>query len=644
MADKRLILDIFTNTNNTKSELRDVADAADHTGHSVSGVSTEMGQFDKQIRQTKGELRGLLTEFNRGGDTTLLKDIKKTRSELTGLTALRKQFQALEKDAADAGAAAGAGLAQGLGRGAGTAAADAMSTSLKGPLIAAAIAIGAAMTIPIGAAIGGAVLGGVGLVGIAGGIAGASQNPRVQAAAKDFGTWFMGQFAAESAPMVEPLLRGLSDLRQQAGGILASLGQDFASLAPLVGPIIHGIGGLITNIMPGFGEAIKASQPALRVLAEEFPKIGSAIGDMLSTIASQSDGAILGLTKMVHLLETAIRFTGGVIAVLSLLFEWAVKADSAVSGFLEKLFGWVPILGSIMKATHDDSQGLLDELARGKDASNDFAGGIYQVGKSADDAAKKIDDMKTAMDKLFGIQMGLEEANIRWQKSIDDLSVSVEKNGLSLDIHTEKGRANRQAIDDEVTSIKDLRDANIAHGMSMEAADAAYQSQIASLLMTGEKLGFNVSELHQLLDAYSQMPKKAEVQVSAPGLGEALGKAIALSGVIAKLSGAYQAAQAGYGRDDIAPHRAAGGPVAAGGTYMVGERGPELVTFGSSGYVHNAASSAAMVGSSMSAPAVTVVLNVQPSGNALGDAVMREFARIVRIEYGGDVTQLGRSV
>jgi hypothetical protein len=33
--------------------------------------------------------------------------------------------------------------------------------------------------------------------------------------------------------------------------------------------------------------------------------------------------------------------------------------------------------------------------------------------------------------------------------------------------------------------------------------------------------------------------------------------------------------------------RASGGPVRAGGTYLVGEEGPELVTFGQSGFVHN---------------------------------------------------------
>lgn len=45
----------------------------------------------------------------------------------------------------------------------------------------------------------------------------------------------------------------------------------------------------------------------------------------------------------------------------------------------------------------------------------------------------------------------------------------------------------------------------------------------------------------------------------------------------------------------IAGARAAGGPVQANGTYLVGEEGPELVTFGRDGFVHNAVKTVAML-------------------------------------------------
>lgn len=66
--------------------------------------------------------------------------------------------------------------------------------------------------------------------------------------------------------------------------------------------------------------------------------------------------------------------------------------------------------------------------------------------------------------------------------------------------------------------------------------------------------------------------------------------------------GATQAPAAAPASPAIAAARAAGGPVRAGGSYLVGERGPELVTFGKSGMVHDALKTARMIRSAANAP------------------------------------------
>jgi hypothetical protein len=68
----------------------------------------------------------------------------------------------------------------------------------------------------------------------------------------------------------------------------------------------------------------------------------------------------------------------------------------------------------------------------------------------------------------------------------------------------------------------------------------------------------------------------------------------------------------------IAGARAAGGPVHANGTYLVGEEGPELVTFGRDGFVHNAVKTVAMLraatlaGAGMALPAAAASLPAIP--------------------------------
>lgn len=62
--------------------------------------------------------------------------------------------------------------------------------------------------------------------------------------------------------------------------------------------------------------------------------------------------------------------------------------------------------------------------------------------------------------------------------------------------------------------------------------------------------------------------------------------------------------------------RASGGPIKAGGSYLVGEKGPEVVTFGQSGYVHDALNSmkmlrnAALASAVMAAPASAAPMTI----------------------------------
>lgn len=73
--------------------------------------------------------------------------------------------------------------------------------------------------------------------------------------------------------------------------------------------------------------------------------------------------------------------------------------------------------------------------------------------------------------------------------------------------------------------------------------------------------------------------------------------------------------------------RARGGPVSRGGSYWVGERGPELITAGRSGYVNKA-------GSVGGAGGVTVspVFNMTFNGRTEPDDVVQQIRQVLRNE------------
>jgi hypothetical protein len=78
----------------------------------------------------------------------------------------------------------------------------------------------------------------------------------------------------------------------------------------------------------------------------------------------------------------------------------------------------------------------------------------------------------------------------------------------------------------------------------------------------------------------------------------------------------------------LAGQRAAGGPITAGRTYLVGERGPELVTPSRNSYVHPNGSS---VGGDFS---VTVPLVLQVDGNTLHQSLLRVKRRKGNVSLG----------
>jgi hypothetical protein len=73
------------------------------------------------------------------------------------------------------------------------------------------------------------------------------------------------------------------------------------------------------------------------------------------------------------------------------------------------------------------------------------------------------------------------------------------------------------------------------------------------------------------------------------------------------------------------PGKAAGGPISRGSTYMVGERGPELITAGRSGYVNKAGSA---VGGGMT---VNQTISFNITGRADED-VVEKIRRVMRDE------------
>ena len=622
MADEELRAHVkLTGDQQFKQQMKGVGDSADKAGDQIDDLAGNTGHLAKEAAKAEVEIKRLIEAINETGDLTLLKALRKEKRNLRLFEGLRKELaeevtEAAVETAASVGVGAGGIIGEGLAKGIGAA------VAAGGPyLIGGLAAVLAAATPFIGGVIASAVVGTVGVGGIAGGLALAAQDSRVKAAADELGGIAMTAFSRAAEPFVAPAIEALDLLGRAAVDVAGTMKPAFAALAPVLMPFTRGLVGLVEDMMPGLVKGMENARPVIRAIANELPKIGAAFGDFIGDISRDTDGAILAFTALSDAIQVTLDWTAALIVGLSKAYEWSVRSADKVNDVLVDVFGWIPLVGSMLENNDAWVDQLISDLEKSGDASADFKGDLKGVGEAAKDAAAELEAMRQAMDKAFGKTMDINQATIAYERAIDDLTESVQENGRSLDAREEKGRANRGAILDQIQAIKDLRQANIDNNMDVADANALYEQQIETLRKNAIKLGLNKDEVNKLVDAFKGIPRDVELELRVRGLKGILEQVAALSALLGSKAAAGAALSGSY-----VSGRASGGPVMAGQTYIVGENGPEVLQMGAqSGVVYNSAQTAAMMSGASggsSATTINVVVSLKPGfEGAMGAAV-----------------------
>jgi len=150
------------------------------------------------------------------------------------------------------------------------------------------------------------------------------------------------------------------------------------------------------------------------------------------------------------------------------------------------------------------------------------------LGDAASMTADDMADQRTEAEKLTdalktlnGVAIGVAEQEIAFRGSLADLTSAVKDNGHSLDITTEKGRNVKEAFLGAAKAAMEHAQAVAEQTGSVEAGNAAFESDIATLKRVMDAAGFNEKQIRQLTDAYAKLPGAANTQVGAPGATKA---------------------------------------------------------------------------------------------------------------------------
>jgi hypothetical protein len=530
----------------TSRALREVKSESDKVGRSFKETADATFDMDKAVAEARVEIERLNAEFKKTGDRALLKEI---RSQQRDLDSALKVIRGATRPGIDFG---GAGIRP------------------RNALIGIAAASVAALSPMIGAAIAGAVTGAVGLGGIVGGIAAASKDPRVRAAAKSFGEDISTQFFSSGDAFVQPVIDSLGILRREFRALdLESL---FGPAAPFVTDLAEGVGGFLRELSQGFNTVLARSGEVIPVVADGLVRLGDGLGSMITEMAS-SKGTIEGIRFLFEAVAETAHVVGVSVKFLADRFHELGNFSGNLSGALEDIAAAMPFIGddNMFSRINDHIESVTGSGGNLVRTLTKVDGGVAiakgQVANSLktwEDYKKVIDDANTALERSINLALQQDNANHGLQSAMLDLRESIKENGKDWRTNTEAGLENRRALLDAVAAAERKREADIASGVEADKANAAYQRTINKLKGIATDAGISATALDDLVGDYD-----INIHINTRGR-------------------VPRVRFTNLPEGEIFPsnrRRAAGGPVGPG-AWLVGERGPEVLQLGSSASGH----------------------------------------------------------
>jgi hypothetical protein len=447
---------------------------------------------------------------------------------------------------------------------------------------------------------------------------------------------------------------------QRMGGALTGLGRA-AGVAAGVGTAAVVIDQLVDALNPGppieqltkglidFTDVGKASGVAAELFGANLERLPAVLADI------DFSGPLTGLLGLEFTLPEAAKKVAGLDATLAdfvsrgnleratQLLEEA-KASLSTEEY-EKLTANLPKYDEALAAT-------ANQQALTADSASALGAETGAMAAEVEEAAAAFDEAVASIRTLHGELTAGLETEITYQAAIDRLTEAVAKNGSTIDLNTEQGRANAEAALSTGEAIVGLAQQYLSQGVSVDEATARTNGNIAALQRQLEQAGFTKEEVRRLIEQMGLTPENVSTFFETPGLRPAINDTNSLVGALNRLGSpppinirvntaeAQAAIDRFFGRNngrqlvadleaDVSgvianrfPRRQHGGPVQAGRGYIVGERRAELFVPEVNGQIH------ASVPAGRSAPVVHNHYHFhQPVIG--GQAGARDFVRMV---------------
>jgi DNA-binding transcriptional MerR regulator len=150
-------------------------------------------------------------------------------------------------------------------------------------------------------------------------------------------------------------------------------------------------------------------------------------------------------------------------------------------------------------------------------ASGEATKSTDDLGKAAQAAADKVDELNKAFEDLFKQYMSVDEAEINLKETTTATNKEFREGAKTLSLNTDEGIKNRKAVLTRLKAIDDMRQSEIANGTSVDKANVKYGNQVEALKKTLRQSGFTRAEINKLIQKYDDIPNKVDTKVTITG-------------------------------------------------------------------------------------------------------------------------------
>lgn len=137
------------------------------------------------------------------------------------------------------------------------------------------------------------------------------------------------------------------------------------------------------------------------------------------------------------------------------------------------------------------------------------------VSQALNDAKSKAQQLKDALDVLSGGNIDAEKAELDLRDTMDNVTKTFQKNGVTLDENTQQGRDNYKAILDGVSAAQQHAEAVSEQTKNVQKGNEAFQQDVVQLQDVWAKAGLTKDQIQDLTNKYLQVPHNLDTTVTA---------------------------------------------------------------------------------------------------------------------------------